>query len=110
MPQKYCQDYPGPLDSLTFTEEAIITRAHLVITILKLRSNNRFNLGLYRGIQGHSIFLPQNSGPLLNLLSSDITSVNDVMQVVWAGKTAPQHEQLKRFVNIWKHHILSTLN
>lgn len=82
MPQKYCQDYPGLLNGLTSAEEVVITRAHLIVTILKLTPNNRFNLGFYRGVQGYSILLPQNSGPLLNLLSSDTTSVNDIMRVV----------------------------
>lgn len=110
MLQIYCQDYLGLLNGFTSAEKAVIAKTHSVITILKLRPNNKFNSGLYRGVQGHSILLPQNPGRLLNLLLSNTTSVNDVMQVVWVGKMSSQPKQLKRFVNIWKYHIISALN
>lgn len=89
MPQLYCQHYPKPLEDLTSAEEAVIARAHPVVTILKLRPNNSFNPGAYTGVRGHSVLLPQNPGPMLNLLPSETTSVDDVVQVVWAGKTSP---------------------
>lgn len=50
MPQIYYQDYSGPLDGLISIEETVITRANLVIIILKLRPNNRFNPKLYMGV------------------------------------------------------------
>lgn len=32
------------------------------------------------------------------------------MRVIWVEKTSPQPEQLKRFVNIQKYHIIRVLN
>ena len=109
MPQLCCQYYPIPLEDLTFAEEVVIARAHLIVIILKLRPNNSFNLGTYRGVCGHSVLLSQNLGPLLILLSSKTTFVDDVVRVVWADKTLPQPEQLSRFVNIWKHCVIGAL-
>ena len=39
----YYQYYFVPLQNLTSAKEAVITRAHPIVTILKLRSNNSFN-------------------------------------------------------------------
>ncbi len=87
--QLCCQYYPVLLEDLTSAEEAVIARAYLVITILKLRPNNSFNPRTYKGVCGHSVLLPQNLGSLLTLLPSKTTSVDDVVRVVWAGKTSP---------------------
>ncbi len=58
MPKLCCQYYPAPLEDLTSAEEVVIARAHPVVTILKLRPNNSFNPGTYRGVRGYSILLP----------------------------------------------------
>ncbi len=100
MPKLYCQYYPALLEDLTFAEEAVIARAHPVVTILILRPKNSFNKGIDGGVCGHSVLLPQNPGPLLTLLPSETTSVDDLVRVVWAGKTSPQPEQLNGFVSI----------
>lgn len=76
------QYYPIPLEDLTSAEKVVIVKALLIITILKLRPNNNFKPKIYRGIYGHSIFLPQNPGLLLILLPLEITSMDNVMQVV----------------------------
>ncbi len=88
------------LEGLTSAEEAVIARVHLVITILKLRPNNTFNPGSYKGIRGHSVLLPQNPGPLLDLLPSETTLVDEVVRVAWGGKSSPQPKQLNIFVSI----------
>ncbi len=79
MPKLCCQYYPASLEDLTSAEEAVIARAHLVVTILKLRPNNSFNPRTYRGVRGYSMLLPQNPRPLLTLLPSKMTSVDDVV-------------------------------
>ncbi len=109
MPQLCCQHYPSMLEGLMSTKKAVIARAHPVITILKLRLNNSFNPGLHRGIRGHSVLLPQNPGTLLNLLSSETTPVDEVIRVVWGGKSLPRPEQLSAFVSIQKHCIIDAL-
>ncbi len=109
MPKLCCQYYSTLLEDLTSTEEAVIARAHSVVTILKLRPNNSFNPQIYRGVHRHFVLLPQNLRPLLTLLPLEMTSVDDVMQVVWAGKTSPQPEQLSGFVSIRKYRIIGAL-
>ncbi len=62
MPKLCCQYYLAPLEDLTSARKAVIVRVYPITTILKLRPNNNFNSGTYRGIRGHSILLPQNLG------------------------------------------------
>ncbi len=82
IPKLCCQYYLILLEDLTFAEEDVIARAHLVITILKLRPNNSFNSGTYRGICRYFVLLLQNPRQLLTLLPLKTTSVDDVMRVV----------------------------
>ena len=51
--QLCCKLYPSMLKGFTFAEEVVIARVYLVIIILKLRLNNVFNPGAYRGIYGY---------------------------------------------------------
>lgn len=43
LPQLCFQNYPLGLENLSIAEKVIIVRAYPVVTILKLRPNNRFN-------------------------------------------------------------------
>ncbi len=110
MPQLYCQHYPSMLEGLKSAEEAVIAQAHPVITILKLRPNNTFNPGSYRGIRGHSVLLPQNPWPLLDLLPSETTPIDKVVRVVWGGKASTRPKQLSVFLRIRKHCIIGALH
>ena len=109
MPQLCCQYYFAILKIFISTKEALITKAHLVIIILKLRPNNSFISGTYRGVRGHSLLLSKNLRPLLTLLPSETTSMDDVVRVVWASKTLPQSEQLSEFVSIQKYCVIGAL-
>ena len=109
MPQLYCQYYPSFLEDLTSIEEAVIAKAHPVVTILKLRPNNSFNPGIYRDVCGHFVFLSQNTKPLFILLPSEITFVDDVVQVMWVGKMLLQPKQLSGFMSIRKHCVIGAL-
>lgn len=100
MSRLYCQHYPPQLHGLTTAEEVVIARAHPVVTILKLRPNEKFNPGSYGGVRGHSVLLPQNPGLLLTLLPSETTSIDDVLRIVWAGKSTPQPDDLSKFVTV----------
>ncbi len=97
------------LEGLTSAEEAVIAQAHPVITILKLRPNNTFNPRSYRGIRGHSVLLLQNPGPLFDLLLSETTPIDEMVRVVWGGKSLPQPKQLSAFVSIRKYCVIDTL-
>ena len=92
MSQLYCQYYPALLKDLTSVEEAVIAKVYPVVTILKLRPNNSFNPETYRGLCRHFVLLPQNLGLLLILLPLEMTSVDNVMQVIWVDKILPQLE------------------
>ena len=87
MPQLCCHDYSDPLQGLTSAEEAIIARAHSILSISNLRPNTSFNPRSYSGDRRDFVLLPQNLGPLLNLLPSKTTFVNILVRVIWAGKT-----------------------
>ncbi len=52
---------------------------------------------------------PQNLRPLFTLLPLEMTSVDNVMQVVWTDKTSLQFEQLSGFVSIRKYRIIRAL-
>ena len=107
--QFYCQNYPSALENLSIADKVVIARAHLVVTILKLRPNNTFNLGGYRGIRGHAVLLFQHLGPLLTLLPSDSAAFEDVVCIVWLGSILPQRKDLQKFVSIRKHRIIKLL-
>lgn len=109
MSQLCCQNYPLALENLSIAEEAVIARAHPVVTILKLRPNNRFNPGAYRGIRGHAVLLPQNPGPLLTLLPSDLAALGDVVRIIWLESTSSQRKDLQKFVSVRKHRIIEVL-
>ena len=79
MSQLCCQNYPPVLENLSIAEEVVIARAHPVVTILKSRPNNRFHPGSYRGIQGHAVILPQNSGLLMTLFLFDLAALEDIV-------------------------------
>lgn len=82
IPQLYCQYYPGLLENLTFAKKAVIARTYTIITILKLKTNNSFNLGLYKDICKYFVLLPQNPEPLFNLFLLEITFVNNIIEIV----------------------------
>ncbi len=70
------------LEGLTSAKEAVIAQAHPVITILKLRPNNSFKPGLYRGVRGHRVLLSQNSGSLFDLLPSKTMSIDKIVRLM----------------------------
>lgn len=75
-------NYSSVLENLSIAEEAIIAKAHLVVTILKLKVNNRFKLGAYRKIRGYAVFLSQNLKLLLILFLFNLATFKDVIHIV----------------------------
>ena len=80
------QSYPAALDGLTVVKEAVITHAHPLISILKLRPAGASFSASYQRIQKYWVVLQRNPGPLLTLLPSSSLKLHDIIQVVWAGK------------------------
>ena len=109
MSQLCCQNYPLTLENFSITKKVVIAKAHLIITILKLKPNNRFNPRFYRGIQDHVIILFQNLGPLLISFPSDLATFEDIIRIVWLGLTFSQCKDLQKFVFIRKHQIIKVL-
>ena len=84
-----CQHYPSALEGLTAVEESLIAKCHPVGTILKLRPGGRSSPVAYNALRGHMIVIPQDPGPLLDILPSPDLKLNDIIKVIWLGKLAP---------------------
>ena len=104
-----CQHYPKALEDLNLVEEYAIARSHPIGTILKLKPNGVRNPTAYNGIRGHIVTIPQNPGPLLNILPSPDLQFYDHIRIVWAGKAEPTADDLKPFVEIRKEKVLRAL-
>ncbi len=104
-----CHSYPESLKDLTLVEEAVITRAHPIISIIKLRPSGASVSASYSRIRGHAVVLSQQSGPLLNLLPSNDIQLHDIIRVVWLGKRPPNDNNLRYFGRIRKAKVLEAL-
>jgi hypothetical protein len=104
-----CQYYPPELEDLTLMEQYTIARSHPIGAILKLRPNGLQNAAAYNAIRGHIITIPQNPGPLLDILPSPDLQFHDYLRIVWLGKSDPTTNDLKPFVQVRKDKILRAL-
>jgi hypothetical protein len=104
-----CQEYPSELEDLTLTEEYAIARSHPIGTILKLRPAGLPCPAAYNAIRGHLVTIPQDPGPLLNILPSPDLRFHDHIGVVWSGKTQPTVDDLKPFVEVRKDKVIQAL-
>ena len=83
---------PDELKDLTWIEELLVARAHVVGRVVRLQDHNQAS---YFGIKGHIILLPQDTTLLLNLLPMSPASLPDVVRVVWTGKSARDRDRLR---------------
>ena len=104
-----CQHYPQELEDLTLMEEYAIARSHPIGTILKLKPNGVPNPTAYNGIRGHIVTIPQNPGPLLDILPSPDLQFHDHIRIIWTGKTEPTVDDLKPFVEVRKEKVIRAL-
>ena len=104
-----CDAYPSVLKDLTFVEESAIARRHPVGAVLKLRPGNCRNVASYYALRGHMIILPQNPGPLLDILPSSNLRFQDSIKVFWVGKCQPSEDDLKPYLLLRKNHVLRAL-
>lgn len=105
----FCQYYPNILKNLTIVEEVVITCTYPVILILKLRLSGLSLLALYQQIHGHAMVLPQNPGPLLDLLLSSIFQLYEIIRVVWTRKQPHTIANICLFGRVRKIKILNVL-
>ena len=79
---------PNELKDLTWIEELLIARAHVVGRVVRLQARNQAS---YFGIKGH----PQDTTLLLDVLPMTPASLPDVVRVVWTGKSSPDRDRLR---------------
>jgi hypothetical protein len=104
-----CQHYPSALEGLTPVEECLIARSHPLGVILKLRPNGRSSPVNYRALYGHFIVIPQDPGPLLDILPSPELRLHDLIKVFWLGNKSPVDKDLKPFLLVRKAKVLAAL-
>ena len=81
---------PDELKNLTWIEELLIARAHVVGRVVRLQARNQTS---HFAVKGHVILLPQDTTLLLNILPMTPASLPDVVRVVWTGKSAPDRDR-----------------
>jgi hypothetical protein len=105
-----CQDYPSALEDLTPVEECLIAKCHPIGTIIKLRPGGRASPTNYNALRGHMIVIPQDPGPLLQILPSLELRLNNLIKVFWLGKHPPTNTDLKPFLRVRKDKVLTALH
>ena len=85
---------PEELRGLTWLEELLVARAHLVGRVIRLEERKTTS---YFALKGHIILLPQDTTHLLDLLLISPSSLPEVVKVVWTGKSMLDKQKL------WTH-------
>jgi len=97
---------PDELRDLTWLEELLIARAHLVARIVRLEERKTSS---YFALKGHTVLLPQDTTRLLDLLPMSPSSLPDVVRVVWTGKSAPEKARLRSHFTVRKQKVYDAL-
>jgi hypothetical protein len=97
---------PDELKDLTWIEELLVARAHVVGRVVRLQARNQAS---YFGIKGHIILLPQDTTLLLDLLPMSPASLPDVVRVVWTGKSAPDRNRLRSQFTVRREIVYNAL-
>jgi hypothetical protein len=101
---------PEALRDLTVVEECVLARRRPIGAILKLRPGNRRGPANYYALRGHMVAIPQDPGPLLDILPSPNLRFQNVIKVFWVGKCQPSTaDDLKPFWEIRKEKVLAAL-
>jgi hypothetical protein len=104
-----CQHYPSSLNDLTAVEECLIARSHPLGVILKLRPGGVSAPINYHALRGHFILIPQDPGPLLQILPSSELRLQNLIKVFWLGTDRPAVADLNPFLLIRKTKVLAAL-
>jgi hypothetical protein len=105
----FCQHYPNILDDLTLTKEYLIIRCYPIISILKLYPNGSSTPLAYNHLHGHIVVLPQDPGPLLEILPSTELHLLNKIKVVWFSNTALTSDNLRPYLEVQKEVIYNAL-
>lgn len=101
--------YLPSLANLSRVQEALIARAHPVVSILKLRPSEVFNPAAYICIKRYAVLLPQNLSFLLNLLFFPMLALHDVIRIVWVGRGHPTDTNPQKFILVRKKTLVNAL-
>lgn len=104
-----CQHYPDALKDLSLTEESLIAASHPVGVVVKLRPGGQTSPSTYRALRGHFIIIPQDPKPLLRILPSPGLELTEVIKVFWLGNRPPTDDDLRPFLIVRKHRVLTAL-
>ena len=96
---------PDELSDLTWIEEALVARAHLVGKVVRLQNRH----SSYTAVKGHLVLIPQDTSRLLDLLPMSPESLADTIRVVWVGDTEPSCASLRQALTVWKQKIYHAL-
>ncbi|KAI3286470.1 hypothetical protein DTO002I6_8141 [Penicillium roqueforti] len=104
-----CQNYSSALEDLTLSEEYLIAKCHPLGVVLKLRPGGRSSPVNYHALRGHFIVIPQDPGPLLDILPSPELTLHSLIKVFWLGARPPVDSDLKPFLVVRKAKVLAAL-
>ena len=97
---------PDELKNLTWIEELLIARAHVVGRVVRLQARNQAS---HFAVKGHVILLPQDTTLLLNILPMTPASLPDVVRVVWTGKSAPDRDRIRSQFTVRREIVYNAL-
>ncbi|CAG8091132.1 unnamed protein product [Penicillium nalgiovense] len=84
-----CQHYPDELEDLTLSGEYLIAKCHPLGVVVRLRPGGRSSPVNYHALRGHFIVIPQDPGPLLQILPSPELRLHTLIKVFWLGNRPP---------------------
>ena len=97
---------PAQLLDLTWLEEILIARAHVIGRIVRLEERKAQS---HFALKGHTILLPQDTTRLLDLLSMSLSLLPNIVRVVWSGKSQPQKQNLRSHFTVRTRKIYDAL-
>lgn len=93
-----CQQYPPVLEGLTLTEESFIARSHPVGLVVKIQPGSHPSDVSYHTFRGYLIVIPQDPGPLLQIIPSPELQLHNLIKVIWLGNQVPMDAELRLFL------------
>lgn len=104
-----CQGYPSALEGLTLAEECLIAKCYPLGVVLKLRLGGHPSPINYHALRGYFIVIPQDPGPLLDILPSPELTLDSLIKVFWLGARPPKDSDLSLFLLVRKTKVLAAL-
>jgi hypothetical protein len=77
---------------------------------VKLRPGGRASPVNYHALRGHFIVIPQDPGPLLQILPSPELRLHNLIKVFWLGSRPPTDADLNPFLLVRKQQVLAALH